>query len=97
MPEVHCVVGGGKVGLHPLAIHLVAEMARSVAQKHQVILATQSTVLLDQCMPEEVIVVEQEGGGTEFRRIEPEKLGAWLEEYSLSELWEKNVLGGRPR
>jgi len=31
-----------------------------------------------------------------FRRVEEEKLSSWLEEYSLGELWEKNVIGGRP-
>jgi len=32
-----------------------------------------------------------------YRRLNPKELDEWLAEYTLSELWEKNVLGGRPR
>jgi hypothetical protein len=31
-----------------------------------------------------------------IRRPDPRGLEQWLEEYSLGELWEKNLLGGQP-
>ena len=35
--------------------------------------------------------------GTTFRRLDSNALNEWLkEDYSLGELWKKNVLGGRP-
>jgi hypothetical protein len=58
---------------------------------------TQSSLLLDEFRPEDVIVTEVENGGTRFERLSASMLGDWLEHYSLGELWEKNEIGGRPR
>jgi predicted ATPase len=85
-----------ELGLHPYAISLIAALIRSASVSTQVLLATQSTHLLDHFEPEEVIVVEQQQGISLFKRLEPKKLTTWLEEYALSELWEKNVIGGSP-
>jgi hypothetical protein len=43
-----------------------------------------------------VIVVNREGKESQFIRPESTNLKAWLDEYSLGEVWEKNVIGGRP-
>jgi predicted ATPase len=86
-----------ELGLHPYAITLLADMMRAASVSAQLIVSTQSITLLDELAePAEVVVVEREKGQSTFRRLEPEKLEGWLEEYSLGELWEKNVLGGRP-
>lgn len=85
-----------ELGLHPAAIHLLAELARSVSHRTQVLFATQSTSFLDQFDPGEVVVVEREAGATVLKRIDDEALSGWLEEYTLSEVFEKGVLGGRP-
>jgi len=85
-----------ELGLHPYAISLIAALIRSASVYTQIILATQSTNLLDHFDPKKVIIVEQRQGISLFKRLEPEKLTAWLEEYALSELWEKNVIGGNP-
>jgi hypothetical protein len=63
-----------------------------------VIVATQSVTFLDAlAAPEDVIVVDRSRGrASTFRRLEPAALEGWLEDYTLGELWEKNVLGGRP-
>jgi len=82
------------LGLHPAAIALL--LVRSVASKCQVLLATQSPALLDQLDAEEVVVAERESGAATFRRLSSSQLESWLEDYSLSELFDKNVLGGRP-
>ncbi|MCB9763030.1 MAG: AAA family ATPase [Alphaproteobacteria bacterium] len=85
-----------ELGLHPKAIALFAGLVRSVSSRCQVVLATQSPALLDHFGAEDVVVVEREDSATVLRRLEPDALGAWLSEYSLSELFDKNLLGGRP-
>lgn len=85
-----------ELGLHPAAINLLVELIRSVSDRCQVMLATQSPALLDHFAPEEVVVVEQHDGETSLRRLDPAALEGWLEDYRLSELYDKNVLGGRP-
>jgi predicted ATPase len=85
-----------ELGLHPAALALIAGLIRSASSHCQIVLATQSPALLDHFSAEEVVVVERADGGTTLRRLDPEQLKAWLAEYSLSELYDKNVLGGRP-
>lgn len=95
MPSV-IILDEPELGLHPRAIAVLAGLLQSTALHRQVIVATQSPVLLDYFEPEQVIVVEREGSESVFRRLDRYKLEAWLEEYTLSDLWDKNVLGGRP-
>lgn len=85
-----------ELGLHPAAIGLVAAMLESAATRTQVIVATQSVTLVNQFTPEVVHVVERNAGESIFRRLDSLKLQAWLDGYSLGELWEKNIIGGRP-
>jgi predicted ATPase len=87
-----------ELGLHPYAITLLAGLLRSASVRTQVIVSTQSVSLVNQFSPEDIIVVDKhtETGGSSFRRLEREEIEDWLQEYSLGELWEKNVLGGRP-
>ncbi len=85
-----------ELGLHPHAIRVVGGLINAVSTKIQVIVATQSMPLVDCFDPEDIVVVEREGRRSNFRRLDSEALSNWLEDYSLSELWEKNVLGGRP-
>jgi predicted ATPase len=85
-----------ELGLHPVALAIFASLVRSVSMQCQVLLATQSPALLDHFEPEEVVVAERVAGETELRRLDSDDLAAWLEEYCLSDLYDKNVLGGRP-
>jgi len=86
-----------ELGLHPYAISVLAAMVRSVAKRAQVVMATQSSRLVDEFEPDDIVVLESRGPeGTECRRPDPDELAVWLEEYSLGELWEKNHFGGRP-
>ncbi len=71
-------------------------MLRQASLGSQIVVATQSPILLDYFEPEDVIVADRDAGATKFNRLEPGRLAAWLEDYSLGELWEKNYLGGRP-
>lgn len=87
-----------ELGLHPAAITELAGIVRSASRKTQVLIATQSMRLVDEFCLEDLVVVERDGerNGSLFRKLEADRLNDWLERYSLSELWEKNVLGGQP-
>ncbi|NGO38660.1 AAA family ATPase [Limisphaera ngatamarikiensis] len=85
-----------ELGLHPYAIALLADMVHSASQHTQVILATQSVTLVNQFQPEDILVVDRDQGKTVFRRLAKDEMTAWLEDYGLGDLWEKNLLGGRP-
>lgn len=85
-----------ELGLHPAAIVQLAELLRSAATRSQVLVATQSVTLLNQFEPEDLVVVERSDDGTTLRRPDPGVLERWLDEYTLGELWEKNIIGGRP-
>lgn len=91
------IIDEPELGLHPYAITMLAELLRSASVTTQVIVATQSVTLLNHFTPREIVTVERDGeGGTTFLRQSEERLAEWLERYSVGELWEKNVLGGRP-
>jgi predicted ATPase len=85
-----------ELGLHPYALTLLAELLKKAATKTQVIVSTQSASLLDNFEAEDVIVVEREDGASTFKRLSSAALEEWLKDYSLGELWEKNIFGGRP-
>ena len=90
------IIDEPELGLHPFAIELFASMVREASHHAQIIIATQSETLLRQFEPEDIIVVEREDGESKFKRLNSDELSEWLEDYSIDELWEKNVLGGRP-
>ena len=85
-----------ELGLHPSAIELVAGLIRAVSNTTQVIVATQSANFVDYFDPEDLVVVNRPDRESCFERLDAGRLDKWLEDYSLAELWEKNVLGGRP-
>lgn len=86
-----------ELGMHPYAITLLAALMKQASTQSQVIVSTQSSLLLDHFEPEDVLVAERVDGATQFNRLNSSKLESWLQSYSLGQLWEKNELGGRPR
>lgn len=91
-----------ELGLHPGAIGVLASLIKAAASKRQVVISTQSSRLLAEFAPENVVVVERhedEGGFGEssFERLSREELGAWLDDYDLGALFEMNVTGGGPQ
>jgi predicted ATPase len=87
-----------ELGLHPYALTLLGNLFKQGAAdvSKQIVIATQSAPLLNEFDPEDVIVVERHQGESTFRRLNSADLSEWLGEYALGELWQKNVLGGRP-
>lgn len=96
-PPSTIIIDEPELGLHPYAITLLASLLRSASTRMQVIVSTQSVPLLNEFTVGDIIIVEREQGNTIFKRLDEEALNTWLEDYTLGELWEKNILGGRPR
>ena len=86
-----------ELGLHPLAVALIGDMIKAVASDLQIIVATQSPLLVDVFDLDEIIVLDLDDGRTIFRRLDPTTYRNWIDEsFTLGELWQKNLLGGRP-
>ena len=95
LPNV-IVVDEPELGLHPYALKVVASLFQATAHHTQILVSTQSSTFLDNFEPEDVVVVERDGEASKFSRPSKEMLSSWLEDYSLGEVWEKNVIGGGP-
>ncbi len=85
-----------ELGLHPYAITVLASLIKSASQESQLIVSTQSVDLLSEFSADDVIVVNRENHQSVLTRLKTDELDTWLQEYSLGELWKKNILGGRP-
>lgn len=97
LPDV-IILDEPEIGLHPQAIHLLQNIIYQVSSRAQVIIATQSPLFLDGMNTEDVLVADYDNQrkSSIIKRLDEQALAKWLEEYSLGELWEKNVLGGTP-
>lgn len=85
-----------ELGLHPTAISVLAGLLKKASIRSQVIISTQSVNLVNEFDAENIIVVDREEGASTFKTLSVEKLGEWLNNYSLGDIWEKNVIGGMP-
>jgi predicted ATPase len=97
MPNV-IIIDEPELGLHPSAIGQLAAMLKEAAKHTQVIVATQSPGLIDEFEAKYITIIEsdKDKGFSTARKLNEEELTDWLKNYSLSELWNKNVIGGRP-
>jgi predicted ATPase len=95
-PPATVLIDEPELGLHPYAISMLADLIKSASDRTQVIISTQSPTLLDYFDPTEIIVVNRLEGGSTFQRLDSEALAGWMEEYSVGELWQKNVVQGGP-
>jgi predicted ATPase len=91
------IIDEPELGLHPYAINVLASLIKNASNKHQLIISTQSVELVNQFEADDLIVVDKQQGASTFKRLDIEALSDWLEDYSLGELWKKNILGGRPQ
>nr|WP_323665619.1 AAA family ATPase [Pectobacterium punjabense] len=91
------IIDEPELGLHPYAINVLAALIRSASEQHQLIVSTQSVELVNEFEAEDLIVVDKHLGASTFKRLDQNAQQEWLEDYSLGELWKKNILGGRPQ
>ena len=85
-----------QLGLHPYAVAVLAAQLKVVSKRQQMIVSTQSVELVNELEADDIVIVSRRNGETIFERAEKGKLKSWLEDYSLGEIWKKNLLGGRP-
>lgn len=85
-----------ELGLHPSAITIITELMKKYAHERQIIVATQSVEIVDSFEPGDIVVVDSCAGESKFRRLDEKELSDWLEDYTIGELWRKNLIGGRP-
>ena len=90
------IVDEPELGLHPYALNIIAALFKTASQHAQVLISTQSSTFLDNFDLEDIIVANREGKESKFMRLDAKKLEAWLEDYSLGEIWEKNIIEGGP-
>ncbi len=85
-----------ELGLHPVALNILADIIKAVSKTTQVICSTQSVEFANFFQPKDFIVVDAQKGVSTFKRLDKEQLDGWLEEYGMGEIWRKNLIGGRP-
>lgn len=85
-----------ELGLHPSAINLLGSLIRKASIRSQLIISTQSVSLVNEFKPENILVVENAGGSSSFKRLSADSYISWLENYTLGEIWEQNIFGGKP-
>jgi predicted ATPase len=90
------IIDEPELGLHPFAISKLAGMLKIASDSSQIIVSTQSVSLVNQFNANDVIVVDRKDNQSVFTRLSEDSLSDWLNDYTLGELWEKNVIGGRP-
>ncbi len=95
-PPATLILDEPELGLHPHAIMVLAGMLRLAEEKCQIIVSTQSSALVDYLNIEELLVVDRIDGASVIKQPTEEEYAAWLEDYSLSDIWNKNLMGGRP-
>ena len=95
-PPSTIIIDEPELGLHPYALTLLGSLIRSASTRMQIIISTQSVPLLNEFEIKDLIVVEREDDVSVFKRLDEADFEEWLQEYSVGELWEKNLFGGRP-
>lgn len=96
LPRV-IIIDEPELGLHPVAIETLAAMVKRASLSVQIIISTQSSNLVNCFDPEDIIAVDRSEGETVFRRLNLDEMKVWMEnyDYSISDLWEKNIIGGQ--
>ncbi|QMV16754.1 AAA family ATPase [Vibrio spartinae] len=95
-PPATMIIDEPELGLHPAAISILAELIKAASERTQVVVATQSPELINYFSIEDIIVANRQGGASTFNRLQVEDYQEWLEDYSVGELWNKNVIAGGP-
>ena len=90
------VIDEPELGLHPVAIATLAALLEEASTNAQILVSTQSADLVTLFEPENVIVVNRKEGASQFERLKSSDLEEWLKEYTLGDLWRKNLFPGGP-
>ncbi len=85
-----------ELGLHPDVIPHLAALLVKASERTQLVVTTHSRMLVDGLtnQPTSVVVCGKENGESRLTRLDAVALRAWLEKYSLGDLWSMGELGG---
>lgn len=85
-----------ELGLHPDIVAHVAKLLVRASERTQLLVTTHSRMLVEALGedPSRILVCEKEEGESRISRLDAQRLAAWLEEYSLGELWSMGEIGG---
>ncbi|OFW31345.1 MAG: chromosome segregation protein SMC [Acidobacteria bacterium RIFCSPLOWO2_02_FULL_65_29] len=85
-----------ELGLHPDVMPHIADLLVRASSRSQLIVTTHSRLLVDALTdrPSTVVVCAKENGESRFERLDKAALQAWLDKYSLGDLWSMGELGG---
>lgn len=95
-PPKVIIIDEPELGLHPEAIITLSEMIIKASAKSQIIISTQSADLISCFEPENILIAEKRSGETAISRPDKEELEKWLDDYTLGQVWQKNIIGGNP-
>lgn len=95
-PPSTILIDEPELGLHPFALDILGQLIREASTRTQIIVSTQSPTLLSGFDPKDVIVVDRVDGASRFQRLDAAALAGWLEEYTLGDLLQKNVIEAGP-
>jgi predicted ATPase len=95
-PPAMILIDEPELGLHPYALDVLGSLILQAEERTQLIVSTQSASLLNAFSPEHIVVIDRHEGESTFNRLDEESLDSWLADFTLGELWQKNVYGGGP-
>jgi predicted ATPase len=85
-----------ELGLHPSAIDAVAGLIKVASSYCQVFVATQSISLVNNFELENLVVIDRKERASKYHIPDVQSLAVYLEDFSTGQIWEKNIIGGRP-
>jgi predicted ATPase len=95
LPKV-TLIDEPEVSLHPEMLRLLADLMREASDRTQLIVATHSDRFVRFLDSSEIIACDYDNhGGMTVQRADQLDLAAWMEDYTLDQLWSMGRLGGR--
>jgi len=91
-PPSTLIIDEAELGLHPYAIKILAALIQEKSHDFQIIITTQSISLVNEFNnADDLIIVEDVDNQSMFYRLNSEQLNNWLIDYTMGELWVKNI------
>jgi predicted ATPase len=84
-----------ELGLHPDIVPHIAELLVQASHRTQLVVTTHSRMLVDALSDQasSIVTCTKENGESRLERLDGAALNAWLEKYSLGELWSMGEIG----
>jgi predicted ATPase len=84
------------VKLHPMMQAILSDMIDGASLHTQIIVTTHNPDFVSQFSPEEIVILQQYKGATEFRRLSDKgALDLWLQDFTIRKLWLMGELESR--